>query len=244
MKIGFAGQPPDDVLAAYAGRSVSFIDLDEPISGIPISLAEEYLPKVYCAVLRTILANAISLELDLVIASVGKCKCDGMRYISRILKDILQCPVIETENLSTDRRGNPISTSNLALKKKMQLIVSGIIKMHESLPLMQSKALMGFWGVPPHDFGLLELFPDNTHIYGWSRCLENRTPADLDLELLVDELPIVFFSQSFCQKNSLAEYMAKKHNGLYMEVDENITHSAKAKLEAFIEFRVKQHVIA
>ena len=91
--------------------------------------------------------------------------------------------------------------------------------------------------MPPRDFSILELFPDTTHIYGWARCMENKTPADHDLEAQFNpEVPTVFFAQSFCAKTALARYLAKKHpHALYLDVDVHTTSSARAKVQAFLE---------
>ena len=94
----------------------------------------------------------------------------------------------------------------------------------------------GFWGVPPNDLEILRLFPDTTRVYGWIRCVEAGTPADLDLEMFVDEnVPTVFYSQAFCSKSSLAKYLADKYNGLYIDIDDYASNSIKAKIEAFLK---------
>jgi hypothetical protein len=95
----------------------------------------------------------------------------------------------------------------------------------------------GFWGVPPRDFSILELFPDTTHIYGWTRCMENKTPANHDLELYCNKsIPTVFYAQSFCAKTALARHLAIRHpHGLYLDSDVTAGGSAKAKIQAFLE---------
>ena len=101
----------------------------------------------------------------------------------------------------------------------------GCLSLIKSLPLprkVQSAATFetlssctptaGFWGVPPRDFSILTLFPDTTHIYGWTRCMENKTPANLDLESHFNpDIPTVFFAQSFCAKTALAHHLANLH---------------------------------
>ncbi|MFQ5455005.1 MAG: hypothetical protein ACE5EA_02230 [Nitrospirota bacterium] len=245
MKIGVVGVPPQEILNGYTDRGNTFIDLDEPISDIPISVSESCLPRVFCAILRTIAANAISLDLDLLIAGVGECKCDGMRYVASILKDIVRYPIIETRNMEMERRGNPISTSSLPLIRKVELITSSVIRdisCDEEMSIFYAEPVAGYWGVPPYNFSILELFPDYTHVYGWTRCMENKTPADLQLEMEVDDnMPIVFYAQTFCQKNGLARYLASRYNGLYVEVDERMNSSTRSKIEAFLEFRVKEY---
>ena len=93
----------------------------------------------------------------------------------------------------------------------------------------------GFWGVPPNDLSILNLFPDTTHVYGWTRCVEAGTPADLDLEMYVNpNVPTVFYAQAFCSKAQLAKYLADKYNGLYIDIDDYASSSVKAKIEAFL----------
>ncbi|MCA1765372.1 MAG: hypothetical protein LC633_03840, partial [Desulfobulbaceae bacterium] len=76
-----------------------------------------------------------------------------------------------------------------------------------------------------------------THLYGWTRCMENKTPADSVLEARFNpEIPTVFFAQSFCAKTALARLLAKKHpHALYLDIDVNTGSSAKAKIQAFLE---------
>ena len=94
----------------------------------------------------------------------------------------------------------------------------------------------GFWGVPPNDLELLKLFPNTTRVYGWVRCVEAGTPADLDLEMYIDEnVPTVFYAQAFCAKSQLAKYLADKYNGLYVDIDDYASNSIKAKIEAFLK---------
>ena len=99
-------------------------------------------------------------------------------------------------------------------------------------------AKFGFWGVPPNDLEVLRLFPDETHVYGWTRCVEAKVPADLELEMFVDpDVPTVFYAQAFCSKTALAKYLANKYNGLYIDIDDYATNSIKAKIEAFLRLR-------
>ena len=63
-----------------------------------------------------------------------------------------------------------------------------------------------FWGVPPNDFSILDLFPNETHLLGWTRCVEAGVPADIELEMFVEpEVPTVFYAQAFCAKAQLAK---------------------------------------
>ena len=98
-----------------------------------------------------------------------------------------------------------ISTSNLPLYDKVNTITNNLIN-PVKYDLPQVKPKFGFWGVPPNDLELLRLFPDETHVYGWTRCVEAGVPADIDLEMYVDEdVPTVFYAQAFCSKAQLAK---------------------------------------
>ena len=138
----------------------------------------------------------------------------------------------------TGRRDIKICTSNFPLYDKVSRITANIINRESEKGLIQVKPLFGFWGVPPNDLDILKLFPDDTHVYGWIRCVEAGVPADLDLEMYVDEdVPTVFYAQAFCAKSQLAKYLADKYNGLYIDIDDYASNSIKAKVEAFLRLR-------
>ena len=89
--------------------------------------------------------------------------------------------------------------------------------------------------MPPHDGRILDLFPGTTHVYGWVRCVEAGRPADLELECFVDEdVPTVFFTQSFCAKQDLAHHLAGRYRGLAVDCHREINDSILAKVEAFL----------
>jgi len=123
------------------------------------------------------------------------------------------------------------------LLQKMSLITASVQTPGPYQALPSCTATAGFWGVPPRDFSLLDLFPDTTHIYGWARCMENKTPDNIELELHYNpDVPTVFFAQSFCAKTALARHLAGKHpHGLYLDCDVTAGNSAKAKIQAFLE---------
>lgn len=237
--IGIVGVPPRALVEAHRAPGDRIVDLDMPAAGVSKEAAEPYVPRVYCSTLRTVAANALSLDLDLIIAAVGEGKCDGARFIMEQLAGLIDVPIIAERRSDTARLGNPLCVSSLPLRRKMDLIIKGVAEEPSTSEPAQARPCrpgVGFWGVPPHDFGILDLFPDGTHIYGWTRCMENRAPADVELELHVDPgIPTVFFAQAFCAKNALARSLATRHNGLYVEVDEAMTRSAAAKIEAFLE---------
>ena len=199
-RIGFVGLPPEEVLAPR--RSEILIDLDNPLPGVAPD-SEVLLPRTTCHILRRALDNARALDLDEIVIDVGPGKCDGARWLAHVLRDVLGIPVLCTENANSIGAGTPICDSDLPVRRKLELILDGLRFAPTPLrlldPLPPSAAL---WGVPAADFSLYDLFPDGTQLLGWTRCLENRTPADEELECWVPgDAPTVFFSQNFCAKS-------------------------------------------
>ncbi|MFU8818995.1 MAG: hypothetical protein ACNA74_04630 [Desulfurivibrio sp.] len=238
--VGIVGVPPRALIARLTAAGVRISDLDALLVEADFGRTAALLPQVYCGILRTVVLNALHLaaSLDAIIVDIGPGKCDGARYTADILRRALKVPVITCQNLDRQRLGNPICRSRLPLMEKLQRITAGVLEAQPSPePLPSCPPGAGFWGVPPRDFSLLELFPANTHVYGWSRCMENKTPADHQLEIHCrPEIPTVFFAQSFCPKTALARYLADRHpQALYLDADLHCGGSAKAKLQAFLE---------
>lgn len=237
-KVGIIGIPPLSVIRLLNEHEVTIYDLDEMIVKADLELAAPYLPRVYCAILRTAVVNALNLDLDAVYIDVGPGKCDSALYTADILEDILPSPVIRTINQDDEDFGTPVCQSGLPLLEKMETITRGVrVASPPARPLPRCEPTAGFWGVPPRDFSILTQFPDTTHIYGWTRCMENKTPDNPELEAHYNpHVPTVFFAQSFCAKTAFARYLAKKHpQGLYLDVDVHTTSSARAKIQAFLE---------
>lgn len=234
-KIGFWGYPHPDIIKEIKSKypNAEWIDLDIDFSYPKTNI----LPDAYCKIIRNIIDNAIYLKPELIIAPIGKDKCDSGWFASKILKE-KGFNVIQTifEDLEP-KREIKICTSNLPLHEKVTKITDNIID-YNPIEIEKCDAKFGFWGVPPNDLEILKLFPNETHVYGWIRCVEAGTPADLDLEMFIDEnVPTVFYSQAFCSKSSLAKYLADKYNGLYIDIDDYASNSIKAKIEAFIKLR-------
>lgn len=237
--IAIWGYPRPAILAEISNKypEHKIIDLDIPYGATETKL----LPDNYCQIITNIVDNALALKdnIEQIVASIGEEKCDQGRFVAYIL-DKLGFPVIKTRCTEEDNVKNilpVISQSTLSLKNKVLLIMDSIIKpdLLNNHGISNCKPTHGFWGVPPNDLNILDLFPDTTHVYGWTRCVEMKRPADLDLEMMVDEnIPTVFFAQTFCAKMQLAKYLAKKHEGLYVDVDDLISVSVKAKIEAFL----------
>ena len=236
--IGIVGVPPLSVIRTLNEARVTIHDLDARLVTASLDGVSPWLPKVYCAILRTVVLNALHLELDAIIIDVGPGKCDSALHVSTILKQILTIPVIRTRNTDTVGCGTPISKARQDVIEKLLTITEGV--KYAAPPPSRCKPCKpkaGFWGVPPRDFALLEPFPPTTHIYGWTRCMENKTPADEELEAYCNPtVPTVFFAQSFCAKTALAKFLADRHPlALYLDVDFTTSSSAKAKVQAFLE---------
>ena len=236
--IGIVGIPPLEIIQKIQDDGDTIVDLDEPRLQLPIDLTARYLPRVYCAVLRTVVLNAMHLKLDRIYIDVGPGKCDCAVHVATILKNIPGVPpVTPTRNLDNKNFGFPVCRSPLPLQEKLLRITQGVQSCEPSADLAPCRANAGFWGVPPRDFSILSLFPETTHVYGWTRCMENKTPADLELESYFNpKIPTVFFAQSFCAKTALAKHLADLHpRALYLDCDVNAGSSARAKIEAFLE---------
>lgn len=236
-RVGIVGIPPLAVIAELHRQQTEIIDLDEPQLKKSLDLTAPHLPRVYCAVLRTVVLNAMHVALDRIYIDVGPGKCDCALHVSTLLKDMLPIPVIRTRNQDMEGVGYTLCRSRMPLLEKMKSITTGVRFHRSEQQYPPCTPTAGFWGVPPRDFSLLTLFPDTTHIYGWTRCMENKTPADLTLESYFNpDVPTVFFAQSFCAKTALARHLASQHpRGLYLDCDVTAGSSARAKIEAFFE---------
>jgi hypothetical protein len=235
--VGIVGVPSLEIIRQLNKEQAQIVDLDEPQLSLPMN-RETHLPQVYCAILRTVTLNAMNMQLDRIYIDIGPGKCDCALHVAKVLQDFLSIPVITTRNLDSKGFGFPICQSKLPLLEKLQAITKGVQSCEPSPEYPSSTPTAGFWGVPPRDFSLLSLFPDSTHVYGWTRCMENKTPADMELESYYNPtVPTVFFAQSFCAKTALAKHLAEQHpKGLYVDCDVNTSSSVQAKIEAFLAF--------
>ena len=237
--VGIVGVPPLAIIRALNQQGSTIHDLDEPIARAGLETASPFLPQVYCAILRTVVVNALHLDLEAIVIDTGPGKCDAALHTATVLADSLSIPVIPTNNTDTTPYGTPLCTTQGPLIERMQRITAGV-KSAAPYPAAPPpcRPTACFWGVPPRDFSILAPFPETTHIHGWTRCMENKTPANHTLETMVDPaVPTVFFAQSFCAKTALARHLASRHpHALYLDVDTHTSGSAKAKVEAFLEF--------
>lgn len=234
-RIGFAGCPPEEALAPR--RSEELIDLDNLVEGVE-PRSESLLPRTTCRIIRRILDNALALDLDEIVIDEGYGKCDAARGLAEMLEGLLDVPIVRTQNENRTGAGTAICDSDLPVVRKMELILEGLVSPQDLDLRAESNPRAAIWGVPAADLSIYELFPDGAQVLGWTRCLENRTPADWELEMHVPEgVPTVFFAQTFCAKNVVAQHLAREHNGLHVDVDGVLSRPVRAKVEAFLRFR-------
>ena len=238
QRAGIVGVPPLSVMELLATPEYVLFDLDEPQGKIDIETASPFLPRVYCGILRTVIANSLAIQPDIIYIDTGPGKCDCAVHTATVLEDILpDCRIVRTRNNDATDFGNPLCRTRMNLLEKMTAITASVQNPlpYDNIPACQPT--VGFWGVPPRDFSLLKFFPDTTHIYGWTRCMENKTPDNLDLEMHFNpDIPTVFFAQSFCAKTALARHLTSKHPyGLFLDCDVTAGNSVKAKIQAFLE---------
>ncbi|MCF8057106.1 MAG: hypothetical protein K9K37_10785 [Desulfocapsa sp.] len=237
-RVGIVGIPPLSVMETLAAPEVKIFDLDEPQGKIDLETASPFLPRVYCGILRTVIANSLAVKPDTIYIDTGAGKCDCAVHTATVLEDILpRTRVIRTRNQDCTPFGIPLCRTHMGLFEKMVAITASVQSTAPYKDLAACLPTAGFWGVPPRDFSLLSLFPDTTHIYGWTRCMENKTPDNPELEIHCNpDIPTVFFAQSFCAKTALARHLAGRHpHGLYLDCDVTAGSSAKAKIQAFLE---------
>lgn len=239
-KIGFWGYPHPKVIERVKSEypMATWFDLDFDFS--PKVPESNILPESYCKIIKQIINNSLYFkdEIIKIVAPIGKDKCDSGWFAAQLLKD-MGFDVEETKFETFEyRKPVVISTSNMPLYDKVTTITANIVEERQCDNIVQCKPKFGFWGVPPNDLEVLKLFPDETHVYGWTRCVEAQVPADIELEMYVEpDVPTVFYAQAFCSKTQLAKYLANKYNGLYIDIDDYATNSVKAKIEAFLRLR-------
>ncbi len=245
-KIGFYGQPDQNTINLFQSKGYSFIDLDVNMQ----SPDHKIVPEAYCHIIRDIVNNALYLkkDLDYIIGTTGPDKCDQGRNIRDLLSR-LGFEVIDASNINIKIIREPIiSQACTPLKARviriMELITNPLSDKEKKYYLAnQCQPRFNYHGVPPYDIQLLDLFPDDTHIEGWVRLVEMGIPLRADQEWHIHhDVPTVFFAQSFCNKQMIAQCLAKENNGLYLDGHGHVTGSTKAKLEAFIKLRDRKNV--
>jgi hypothetical protein len=234
-RIGFVGCPPEEALAPR--RQHELIDLDNQFPGVP-ARSEPLLPRTTCRIIRRVLDNALALDLDEIVVDEGYGKCDSARGLAEVLAGLLAIPIVRTQNDNRVGAGTPVSDSTLPVLRKIELILDGLVHPQQTSVTHEPTPKAAIWGVPAADLSIYELFPDGTQVLGWTRCLENRTPSDWELEMHVPAgRPTVFFSQTFCPKGIVAQHLARRYDGLAVDADGVLSQPVRAKIEAFLRFR-------
>jgi hypothetical protein len=237
--LGYYGFPRRAVLREARerfGPGLPLVDLDVDLGAPDAGL----LPPTTCRIVANIVDNALFLRgrLAAIVAAVGEDKCDRGRHAAHLL-GTLGFTVIESRFPADELENRPLvySRARMPLREKIDRIMATVVDPAAGGPAPEAcEPTHGFWGVPPHDFRILDLFPETTHAYGWVRCVEAGRPSDLGLECLVDEgVPTVFFTQSFCAKQDLAHRLAERHRGLAVDCHREINDSILAKVEAFLK---------
>lgn len=236
--IGYFGFPRRSVLREARerfGRAAELVDLDLDLGAPPSGV----LPATTCRIVANIVDNAMRLRdrLAVIVAAVGEDKCDRGRNAAHLLRG-MGFAVIESRFPEAEFESRPLvyAVARMALREKISRIMDTVV---DPAPPRQApprcEPTHGFWGVPPHDFRILDPFPETTHVYGWVRCVEAGRPGDLELECFVDPgVPTVFFTQSFCAKQDLAHDLAARHRGLAVDCHGEVNDSILAKVEAFV----------
>ena len=62
-QVGIVGQPPRIVIAELNQRNIEILDLDAMLVHADMESTVTILPRVYCAILRTVVINALHLDL-------------------------------------------------------------------------------------------------------------------------------------------------------------------------------------
>lgn len=236
--IGYFGFPRRSVLAAVRrryGHDLPLVDLDlnlgSPEAGV--------MPATSCRIITNIVDNAARLgkRLVAVVAAVGEGKCDRGRHAARLLER-MGFAVVESRFPPEEFEDRPLvySTGRGGLADRVQAIMDTVVDpTPPATPPAGCEPTHGFWGVPPNDFRIFDVFPPTTHVYGWTRTVEAGRPGDLDLECFVAEgVPTVFFTQTFCAKQDLAHHLAGRYNGIAIDCHREVNDSIMAKIEAFI----------
>jgi hypothetical protein len=237
-RIGFVGCPSEEGFRDVTERfgPVQWVDLDN-LHPEAERWSARILPSNVCAIIKRIVDNAMSLQLSAILFDEGYGKCDYARAVADLLEKRLEIQILRTRNVNRKGRGTPLCDSGLPTVEKAERILEGLTDSGPPAELQSVDPPVALWGVPASDFNLYRLLPDGTRLIGWFRCLENRTPSDAALELEVDpKVPTIFFSQTFCHKNILAKELARRHQGLYVDLDGTLTNSVKAKVETFLRF--------
>ena len=91
-RAGIVGVPPLSIMKMLANPEFEIFDLDEPQGRIDIETSSPFLPRVYCGILRTVIANSLAVRPDIIYIDTGSGKMrlccphgnSTGRYITRL----------------------------------------------------------------------------------------------------------------------------------------------------------------
>ena len=239
--IGFYGQPDQKVMDIFREYGYHFLDLDIDYKSPNFKIV----PDVYCHIIRDVVNNAFHFrrKIYIIICTTGPDKCDQGRNVRDIL-EMEGFDLIDATNFCMEPiRPLLISAAKGPLRERvnriMELCFNPLAKEEiKYYSKNRCKPRFNFHGVPPEDVELLDIFPEETHIQGWTRLVELGIPARVDLEWVIgNSEPTVFFTQNFCNKELMGKYLAEKYNGLHVDGHGKLSGAVRAKLEAFIKLR-------
>lgn len=248
-KIGFFGVPNEEALKLCKEMGFELIDLDINYGNQPSGIV----PKTTCVIIQNIVENALEFENQIVcvLCTTGKDKCMEGASTMELLRE-------EGFSVFDFSNTNEIAIREPLISDSFGDVKSRVIRIMDlpHTPLTEEEKLeyknkkiqkprMIFCGVPPSDLTILDLLPPETAIYGWTRLVEEGTPCLFSREWeLPKDIPILFYCQSFCHKTVIAKRLAEKRSDLYVEMHGTLSESMRAKIEAFITFKVYGKKIA
>ena len=125
-RVGIVGLPPLAVIAALNQRRIEILDLDAMLIKADMESTVTILPRVYCAILRTVVLNAMHLELEAIIIDTGPGKCDSALHVATILAAQLPIPVLKTVNRDRQPFGFPLCRCEMDLTEKFLALTEGV----------------------------------------------------------------------------------------------------------------------
>ena len=94
ITIGFFGVPNPEYISMFKFKypKAKWIDLDIDFKDPDLKI----LPEAYCKIIKNIINNSVHFKPDLIIAAIGKDKCDSGWFAAKLLKD-MKFNVIESK---------------------------------------------------------------------------------------------------------------------------------------------------
>ncbi len=116
---GIVGVPPLAIMQQLAEDKATIIDLDEPTEGIDLESVSFVLPRVYCGILRTVVANSLAHTPAVIYIDTGAGKCDCAVHTATILEDLLpKSTIIRTKNQDRTDLAFPYAGQRWILSKR------------------------------------------------------------------------------------------------------------------------------